>query len=87
MAQREMTPERWNLVVRVRESLEDSTPLERAEFAAALVRSVYDHVKFSSPEGWGIDGRDGPERNGLADVLNAAQNYYDELRIRGLSPE
>lgn len=70
----------------LRSALDDTTALERAALLQGCVQIVYDHVKFGSPEGGGLDGRDGPERTGLAEILDAAKNYLDHLNRHGLPP-
>lgn len=59
-------------------ALEDSTPTQRAELVDDFVQAVYDHVKFRAPEGGGLDGRDGPERDGLGDILGLAHDHVDD---------
>lgn len=51
------------------------TPLRRAELLLAVVEGIYDSVKLDNPEGYGPDGRDGPERNALSVVVGAAKEY------------
>lgn len=51
-------------------------PIARAEMARALVKTVYDFVKFHRPEGYGFDGKDGPERQSLAKIMDAAEDHY-----------
>lgn len=62
--------------------IEHDSPEARAEFVRDLIRVVYDFVKFERSEGGGLDGRDGPERQGLADVLDAAENHYFNMLER-----
>lgn len=50
----------------------------RSELITYLVESVYKFVKFERSEGGGLDGRDGPERQGIANVVDAAKDYYFE---------
>ena len=68
----------------LKQALADTTPVERAALVEGCVQAVYDHVKFDSPEGGGLDGRAGPERSGLADIVDAAKAYSDDLNIDGL---
>jgi hypothetical protein len=70
-----MKPEHEDLVKQLRDLLPTTTPLERAQLLHDLVRATYDHVKLNVPGGGGIDGRDGPERSGLGDVVNAAHEH------------
>lgn len=60
--------------------LQVSTPIQRAELLDDFAQAVYDHVKFRAPEGGGLDGRDGPERDGLGIVLAAAHDHAYETR-------
>lgn len=62
---------------------ENDNPVARAEIARFLVKTVYNFVKFKRPEGEGLDGRDGPERNSLAEIVDAAENhYYNMLEMK-----
>ncbi len=61
-------------------ALPDSTVFDRAVLVEAVVRAVYEHVKFNAPEGGGHDGRDDPEREGLEKVLDAATEHKDATR-------
>lgn len=54
---------------------ENDTPKFRAEFVEYFARTVYNFVKLERPEGEGLDGRDGQERQGLAKVLDAAIDH------------
>ncbi|EJB9092710.1 hypothetical protein ACE2PP_000683 [Salmonella enterica] len=54
----------------------NDNPVARAELTRFLVKTVYDFVKFNRPEGEGLDGRDGPERQSLADIVDAAENHF-----------
>lgn len=74
------------LAGRVAAALPGSTPLERAELAAALMRAVYDHVKFRQPEGQGLDGREGPERRALAAVVDAAETHLAAVQVGAFGP-
>lgn len=58
---------------------EKDNPLARADIARFLVKTVYDFVKFNRPEGEGLDGRDGPERRSLANIVDAAEDHYSEM--------
>lgn len=62
--------ERW-----LNESQNDNRK-SRSELVTYLVENVYKFVKFERPEGGGLDGRDGPERQGIANVVDAAKDYY-----------
>ncbi|MDN2488206.1 hypothetical protein MML63_21530 [Kosakonia sacchari] len=45
-----------------------------------LVGEVYKFAKFNRPMGEGFDGRDGQERQGLAEIVDAAKDYeFDVL--------
>ncbi|EDV0264107.1 hypothetical protein YM80_004817 [Salmonella enterica subsp. salamae] len=57
----------------------NDNPVARAELTRSLVKTIYDFVKFNRPEGEGLDGRDGPERQSLAKVLDAAEDHYIEM--------
>lgn len=52
----------------------------RAMLVVECVRGVYDAVKFDNPEGGGLDGRDGPERNGLGRLCDAAIRHALDMR-------
>ncbi|EBG3215788.1 hypothetical protein FIS27_17870 [Salmonella enterica subsp. enterica] len=46
-----------------------------------LLSKIYDFVKFNRPEGEGLDGRDGPERQSLAKVVDAVEDLlYRNVR-------
>lgn len=63
--------------------VEFDNSIERAEIARLLVKQIYNFVKFNRPEGEGLDGRDGPERQSLAKIVDAAENhYYKMLEIK-----
>ncbi|EPM0074674.1 hypothetical protein NO938_005389, partial [Citrobacter freundii] len=53
----------------------NDSPEARAELVRALVKKVYDFVKFERPEGEGLDGRDGYERQSLAKILDAVEDH------------
>lgn len=69
----------------VREELTDSTALERASLAQALLLEIFNHVKFRSPEGGGLDGAAGPEQAGLGAIRDLATEHHDQLRDKGLA--
>lgn len=56
-------------------SPEFDSPGKRAKLVTFFVEEIYKHVKFNCPGGEGLDGRDGPERQGLAAVVDAAKDY------------
>lgn len=58
------------------------TPTQRADFLYVLVDAVYSAVKYDNPEGGGHDGRDGPERMGIAAVYDAALEHQDATHQR-----
>ncbi|MEA3773432.1 hypothetical protein VBK73_22850 [Enterobacter hormaechei] len=58
---------------------EYDNPVKRAEVVRELVKEVYNFVKFNRPEGEGLDGRDGPERQSLAKIVDATENHYYEM--------
>ncbi len=66
----------------VRAALPDSTPEQRAQLLEDITRAVYDQVKFKAAGGEGLDGRDGPERRSLAQVVDATINHTHEWRAR-----
>lgn len=68
----------------LREELADSTAVDRAEAIQELARTIYDHVKFYAPEGGGLEGADGPERDALGIIVDEATSYRDDLRLRGM---
>lgn len=57
----------------------NDNPIARAELARSLVKKVYDFVKFNRPEGEGLDGRDGPERQSLAEIVDATEEHYTRM--------
>lgn len=57
----------------------NDNPVARAELARTLVKKVYDFVKFNRPEGEGLDGRDGPERQSLAEIVDATEEHYTRM--------
>jgi len=54
---------------------ENDSASSRAELAEFCVETIYKFVKFNRSEGEDLDGRDGPERQGLGEVLDAAKNH------------
>lgn len=54
----------------------NDTAVARADITRSLVKQIYDFVKFNRPEGQGLDGMTGPERESLGQVLDAAENHY-----------
>lgn len=54
----------------------------RAQLATLLVEEIYKFVKFNRPEGEGFDGKDGPERRGLGEIVEAAMNHEHEVLER-----
>lgn len=60
-------------------SVSISDPIARAKIARDIIKQVYDFVKFNRMEGEGFDGRDGPERRGLAKIVDAAENHYFKM--------
>ena len=63
---------------------QNDNPKFRAELVENLVRTVYDFVKKERPEGEGLDGRDGPERRGLAEVVDAAIDHKFNMLEKSL---
>lgn len=59
----------------LRQAPEGRTAKERADLLVEVIQAVYDDVKFRHPEGEGLDGRDGPQREGIGVVLGAAKDY------------
>ncbi|HEM8838444.1 TPA: hypothetical protein U2R15_004153 [Klebsiella aerogenes] len=58
---------------------ENDNAIARAEIARDLIKEIYNFVKFNRPEGGGLDGRDGVERNGLATIVDAAEEHYFKM--------
>ncbi|EAW8154072.1 hypothetical protein HX30_24140 [Salmonella enterica] len=58
---------------------ENDDVIARAEIARDLIKEIYNFVKFNRPEGGGLDGRDGVERNGLATIVDAAEEHYFKM--------
>ncbi|MGP5700888.1 hypothetical protein ACTXPA_18475 [Glutamicibacter arilaitensis] len=67
----------------LRGELASLTPSERADLLQETVNTFYDGAKFDYPGGEGLDGKDGPERRGIGEVLNAAVDYADDARATG----
>lgn len=59
----------------LRQIPEGRTAKERADLLVEVAQLIYDDVKFRHPEGEGLDGRDGPQREGIGVVLGAAKDY------------
>ncbi|EHL7495970.1 hypothetical protein KEH97_004723 [Salmonella enterica] len=57
----------------------NDSAIARAEITRDLIKEIYNFVKFNRPEGGGLDGRDGVERNGLAKIVDAAEEHYFEM--------
>lgn len=55
------------------------TKQQRADALVDVVRAIYESVKFDNPEGDGLDGRWGPEREGIGKVVDAAENWRKSL--------
>ncbi|GMA42427.1 hypothetical protein [Mobilicoccus caccae] len=70
----------------VREAMQDSTELTRAELIEETVRVVVAWTKNpdGAPGGEGLDGYDGPERRSLGGVTTEAIRHHDEMRIRAI---
>ncbi|WP_118809146.1 hypothetical protein [Haemophilus haemolyticus] len=59
------------------ENPENDSCLKRAELIRYIMRDcIYDFVKHERPEGLGLDGKNGPERQDLAKIVDIAENYY-----------
>lgn len=71
----------------VRAELPGSTPMQRASLVTGVVLAVYNYVKFQEPEGGGLDGRQGPERSGLALIVDAAREHEAWALRRELEAE
>lgn len=56
------------------------TILQRAELLQDLVNAFYEGSKFDYPGGEGLNGKNGPEREGIGEILNAATAYADSSR-------
>jgi len=68
----------------LRAALNGSTSEQRAEILLQVVRATYEHVKFHDPEGFGLDGRDGPERLSLGGIVDLALKHSEaDLRPTG----
>lgn len=71
-----MTPEdRAGLRAQLRTMLNDTTRMDRAGLVEDLVHTIYTYAKIHAPSGQGLDGREAPERDGLAEVLTAAGSH------------
>lgn len=70
--------------VEMRELAARLSPERRADLLLEVTQGIYNAVKFDSPEGGGLDGRDGPERMSLAAVVDAAQDHHHETYQRQL---
>ncbi|BFU62801.1 hypothetical protein THUN1656_15760 [Rodentibacter abscessus] len=59
------------------EQPENNNAIKRAELIRFILRDcIYDFVKYERPEGMGLDGHNGPERQALAKVVDATEDYY-----------
>lgn len=65
-------------------ALADSDTDDRTQLLELVNRQIMDHVKFRDPGGEGLDGADGPERQGLNPVMDAVVEYVDQRRARRL---
>lgn len=54
------------------------TPHGRADLLLDVTEAIYNAVKHDHPEGGGLDGRDGPERQSLGRIVDAAWEHHDE---------
>lgn len=55
------------------------TRAQRARLIEDLIRVNYEQVKNYAPEGQGLDGRDGPERRGLAQLVDEATDHRHKM--------
>lgn len=62
-------------------NVENDNPSSRAELAEFCIETIYKFVKFNRSEGEGLDGRDGPERQGLGIVLDAAKDHKFDIGV------
>lgn len=53
----------------------------RAQILYDIIRVAYDRTKFVEAEDEGLDGRDGPERQALGEVVDAALAAIDDLTV------
>lgn len=75
------TAAQWGtLAQQARELARHSTALDAAEGVRQIVDEVYQSTKFDRPGGGGLDGKDGPERESLARVRDAADDHYHAMR-------
>ena len=58
---------------------------ERAQYLDEVITAIYDSVKVDNPEGDGLDGRWGPQREGIGKVLDKAKDWEEEVLKRKLS--
>lgn len=63
---------------RLNEAKYDS-PQGRAELLREIIKDVYNFAKFERPGGEGLDGRNGPERESLASIVDAAEDHYFKM--------
>lgn len=67
------------LLTKILKTPEYDNAVERAKLTESMVRTVYDFVKFQRPEGEGLDGRDGNERQSLAKVVDEAIEHKSRM--------
>lgn len=70
-------PAQWNELARQARTLAArSTEMDTAAGLREVVFEVYSSTKFDRPGGAGLDGADGPEREGVGQVRDAAEIHY-----------
>lgn len=79
-------PALWNDLARQARALAaNGTEMDTAAGLREIVFEVYNAAKFDRPGGEGVDGADGPEREGIGHVHDAAEDHYHRTlrRIHG----
>ena len=74
--------EQWNELARqARQLTATGTEMETAAGLREVLHQVVQAMKGVRPGGEGLDGHDGPERQGIEAISDAAENhYFDTLR-------
>ncbi|ELY3758402.1 hypothetical protein [Cronobacter turicensis] len=66
-------------------STEFDSPQGRAELIEFCVENIYKFVKFERPEGEGLDGRDGPERQTIGELVDAVKDYKFDVEMSAVN--
>lgn len=82
-----VTHPRQAITAAVNRYLQDrvTTEQERARVLLDIARIFYDFTKFAAPGGVGLDGRDGPERTGIGEIVESADRHWMAAALRASS--